>query len=49
MSNTVTIESILHDIEQLQSWEKIKLLKRIDRGGENTIYGRYRFEPYAYH
>jgi hypothetical protein len=45
---TPSIEDILEQIELLQEFEKIELLKRIGRGGINTIYGRYNFPMHTY-
>ena len=38
-----TIEEIVDIISQLPVWDQKEIIRRLDRGGSNTIYGRYRF------
>ena len=44
-----TIDEILRQVDQLQEFEKRQLIYRIERGGINTLSGRYNFSYNASH
>lgn len=46
---TPTIDEILCLVDQLQEFEKRQLIARIERGGINTLKGRFNFPSDTYY